>query len=489
MNRIKKLPFVLVLVMLLSSCDSQVSKEDTQNIASAETNDSAITESIESETLPEESISPNLPEMDFEGHNFCVLAREVSGWPELLANHIDIYAEGENGETINDAVFRRNIKVMDQYNFTIEQINKNVNDSSFQNALKGTVLAGDGAYDLMTIMPSYAVSILNEGYLYDLTDLEYIDLSAEWWNTYANECLTINDTLFYGFSDLIVMDENGTPAITFNKTIAENSQLGNLYDLVREGKWTLDAMKSLCEQVTSDTDGNGTITADDRLGFIKRADVPGSFYNGAGETIASFDKEKGQIVVNFENERSFAVTEKINELFKVCISGNCNEIFSDGRSLFNWEEVFFIIQLRANDLDFGVLPIPKYDEAQDRYYCHINNYGSCAVAIPSGVKDIDRVAIITEALTAESMNTLTPAYYDVVLNGKAVRDEESSEMLDIIFRDSIIDIGIFYDVGGFYSEKMLNMPDEWNPASAYAGFTKKMEIGIKRLNKSFGIEQ
>ena len=40
-----------------------------------------------------------------------------------------------------------------------------------------------------------------------------------------------------------------------------------------------------------------------------------------------------------------------------------------------------------------------------------------------------------------------PAYYDVALTGKHIRDEDSAEMLDIILDGRVFDLGYIYNVG------------------------------------------
>ena len=44
-----------------------------------------------------------------------------------------------------------------------------------------------------------------------------------------------------------------------------------------------------------------------------------------------------------------------------------------------------------------------------------------------------------------SSDTLVPAYYEKLLGGKFARDDDSVEMLDIIFDSLVFDIGFCYD--------------------------------------------
>ena len=98
------------------------------------------------------------------------------------------------------------------------------------------------------------------------------------------------------------------------------------------------------------------------------------------------------------------------------------------------------------------------------------------------MQDLERTGIITEALCAESLYTLTPAYYDITLKTKAARDEESSAMLDIIFANRVFEMGNFWAWGGIF-----DIPG----AQSYAGKTdivsaveKKVPAAEKAMQKT-----
>jgi len=77
-------------------------------------------------------------------------------------------------------------------------------------------------------------------------------------------------------------------------------------------------------------------------------------------------------------------------------------------------------------------------------------YGSNCISIPITASDVDRTATIIEALSCESMHTLTPACYDVTLKGKVLRDEESTVMLDDILANPVFELAYMWNWGGVY---------------------------------------
>jgi len=107
-------------------------------------------------------------------------------------------------------------------------------------------------------------------------------------------------------------------------------------------------------------------------------------------------------------------------------------------------------KFRGMEANFGIVPLPKFDEAQTQYYSVVNPYTGVLLGVPKSVQDLERTSIILEAMAAESRYTLQPAYYDVVLQRKYTRDDESQEMLDIIFGNRIYDIGAVYSFGNVF---------------------------------------
>lgn len=66
------------------------------------------------------------------------------------------------------------------------------------------------------------------------------------------------------------------------------------------------------------------------------------------------------------------------------------------------------------------------------------------MAVPQIVQEKEKVGAIIEALSYELYKTVRPAYYDVALKSKFARDNESEEMLDIIFNGTIYDFDYVY---------------------------------------------
>ena len=112
-----------------------------------------------------------------------------------------------------------------------------------------------------------------------------------------------------------------------------------------------------------------------------------------------------------------------------------HEHFKEGKYLFMRLVLEGIEALRDMEVDFGILPYPKYDEDQSRYYTTILRRYTVS-AVPITASSADNSAQILEALSSEGSRTIIPKYYEIALKGKYVRDESSTQVLDLV-KDSL----------------------------------------------------
>jgi hypothetical protein len=127
--------------------------------------------------------------------------------------------------------------------------------------------------------------------------------------------------------------------------------------------------------------------------------------------------------------------------------------FMRNEALFYWAEIRSIELLRGMDSDFGILPVPKYDESQSGY-CHtVNPWVAMLMAVPIRTDDnLEKIGAVTNAYAKLGSDMLIPTYYDVTLQRKISRDDESEISIDIILGNMRYDQGYMYNwgnIGGF----------------------------------------
>lgn len=495
MKSIKSILLFLIIFIILTVC-AACAKNDADAYetigANSNTDDGADTSQENENLIREREIFPDyLPEADYEGYEFNVLVRYDTSVHYAPWEARDIYSETENGEPINDAVCRRNRYVEEKYNCVI----KETKNTDYNNILKRTVNAGEDTYDIFYANLNDITGVAASGYFYNLNSLPNIDLSKPWWDQNAKKSLSISNILFFCPSNLIIMHNDCTSAIVFNKKLIQDFNMKDPYKLVKDKVWTIDKLISMSKDISYDMNGDGIMDENDMYGYACYRDSSLSLMHGAGGRIAGKNPDDLP-VLTLNSEISFNALEKAFDLMYAPSAFNVHKelegkydaiyqltekMFIGNRSLFYWILLHDIEQFRDMDSDFGIIPIPKYSENQENYGCTVNQYHGHAVSVLSTVQNIDRTTVILEALTAKSRYTLLPAYYDISMQRKFTRDDESADMLDIIFDSQVYDIGAIYNFGGYSWDIIwMTMSQNRNIISLYE---KKEKTALNDIDK------
>jgi len=514
MQRIKRIISLMLIAAMIAgiliSCGSNTEKNPVSNVDNNATDaDNQGDEQTDDEAKKtEQRIDPELPDSDFGGYTFTFLTHLYEGADWTGPNPLEIVAEMaddkevQNGEPINDAVYMRNIKIKEKYNFNIKMV-PNSNEGS---AIKKAVSAGDALYDAVVMFNNNVPGIVTGDLLTNVENLPYIDLSKPWWDPAVN-AMSIDHKQFLLGGDLLILDNEATNVLLFNKDLMGKLGIDLPYNLVKDGKWTFDVMNNMIKDTAFDLNGDGVMTAyEDRWGFATYNDTFHALLVSGGGALAVKDADDIPYI-DFASEKNLAVLDKVmNLLYNPeyvlnaqappkgggggdLSKGDIIHIrgFEENRILFMWTRMRFVEFFRGMESNFGIIPLPKYDEAQANYYSVVNPYTGVLLGIPKSAAELDRVSIILEALSAESRYTLQPAYYDVVLTRKYMRDEESEEMLDIIFNSRVYDIGSVYSFGGVFLDFIsLSSKMDRNIASYH---DKKIGAMEKNIDKIVGIFQ
>lgn len=428
----------LVLLMaggtLLSCGDS--SEQDSQQTNSSVTETETAKETVETEP-PRTQHGLNLEALDFGEDTLDMLACTWAGYNYYF------FASEETGDAMNDAIYRRARTVEDALNIKIVTHMDGFYINEVFNELKTTVLAADDAYDMVFNHCITGISASSsEGYLYNLDEMPHINMQAEWWNREQMDVLRLGENTYFAVNDMMI------PApyvMFFNRDIINNYDMENPYDLVRSGKWTLDVCTEMMREVTLDVNGDGTMDVQDSYGLA--CGDPSefiSFMTGADQYMTGRDAD-GRVTLALNTDKMVSLMSLFAELAKdkIIYSPNATEriSFNSGRLLFQTGSVVAAEQMRDYTINFGFLPFPKYDEAQENYLSL--DWGGL-MSVPATIGNPDMVGAAMELLAWESANEVIPTYYDKVLDGKLARDQDTEAMLDLLF-DTIT-----YEVGGNY---------------------------------------
>ena len=425
----KQIITTILCSLLLVSCGSG---------STAQKDESSPPDSEESTTVA----APAVPVRDFGGKTFTFLTRyNTDGWDW---NVEDIMSDGENGEPVNDAVYRRNSAIEDRYNCKIAEVRTGT--ASGDGGLKKSVAANDGAYDTAVMSARDLFALGLEGLLIDLKTLPDIDLTQSYWNPELCDQLSLGGKLWYAMGDLSASDNRSVRCLYFNKDLIEKYSLGDPYSLVKSGDWTVDKFLEMVQTGLVDLNGDGKYTDEDQWGLFVQPSIGSNLFYASGKKFVSKDSND-LLVSELGTGNALDVMSSIAEkVTKAKDSMNISyeyqtmiPLFAEGHSLFYSEVSLFIERFRQYDFEVGMLPMPKFDSEQENYCQYTDGFCLNLAAIPIDCQTVNDTALLIEAMSAESVDTLTKAYYDICLTGKSIRDEESAEMLDIIFGNYVID--------------------------------------------------
>jgi len=486
MNKPKK-AYVRIFAALLLVCIAAqfaTSCADTSTGKAASETSASVTGDGSEST---DRLYPDVPVDDFDGYIFRALYWYVSGWDWRRSK--DIVAEEGSGDVIQDAVYKRNLTISEKYNIKFEL--DEVDEGSLNNRLRQNIMAGDDVYTIVCQKQTSVADLITHGDLLNIFSIPYVDLDKPWWDKNSINDYSIAGRLYLVASDITINDKDGTAAMAFNKQAAIDHNLPNLYDMVRAGTWTVENFYNTYKDVASDLNGDGKMDENDFWGVIGGRDVLTSFFSGAGARIVDKDDNDTPYISVMSDrnaailERLYYLTTETNVFYHHHITGigdaEFQDLFENGHGLYHWIRFDSISDMRASETDFGVLPIPKWEETQDRYYSIVSIYISSLTSVPISTQDVERTGILLEALAAESKYTLIPAYYEVALKTKYARDDESAEMLDIIINNRIYDLGEMLNPGGLRDFVLnLSMQKTFTFTSNY----KKLEkASVKALDK------
>ena len=161
------------------------------------------------------------------------------------------------------------------------------------------------------------------------------------------------------------------------------------------------------------------------------------------------------------------------------------KLFKAGRAYF-CDITFQKIELFLRDMedDYGVLPLPKFDEKQKTYVTNVSGAGTMVV-MPKSAKELDIIGPVTDAMAAASFDMITPSLYDVIASTKNVRDEQSSQMVQMIIRNRVYDpVRMYYIDGNNFADDLLARKSD-TVASYFASVQSRAENQLQKLIDSF----
>ena len=451
MNKTRLLAGILAALMLLptlAACGTTSEEPVGTSGGTVGTNETeAVTELTDS--LPDD--------LYYNGDEVTIISRYREGWTSG-----EIAVPELKGEDVNDAVYERNKAAEERLGVKIVSIEENTSDQSVVvNKVATAVKAGTHEYDILAAACYLAVNESLNGTFTDLRKTEYLDFDKPWWSQGFNEVVEYHGAQFAVTGSMLLSMYRFAFVTVFNKDIFTDANQTFLYEYVENGTWTLDKQIELVPLFHQDN-GNGTQDAEgDIYGLISNDYISVDPYWSSCMVDILKKNEDGDYELVFDSGKLHDVAEKTLHLYYNTDGAmydikpksydseqdDIRAMFADGLGAMATLRIMELENgsIRNMEQNFGVVPMPKYDENQKQYRTLLHDQFT-VICIPTTVTGdrLDEMSAVLEALSSMSYKTVKPAYYETTLRTKIAQDPQSADMMDIVIDNIYIDAGIIY---------------------------------------------
>ena len=448
---------VLMCAAMIAACANGSVTDGTTASSAAPSPDASDSITDRPANVDEEGyLLDSLPELDFGDTDVWMLYDTKFSMPEY-------FVESESGETVNDAIYQRNMKVEERLKVKLKfkgELGNDKNQEVFVGTAMNDVKSGDNLYSLYGAYSRTIPLLSMQGGLQNLLETEYFDVEKPWWpDALTNEC-TINGKLFFATGDISTNTLWMMCAIFYNKGMWESHSFGyTLEEQVANNTWTLDKFIEIVQDFYAD-DGNGIVDMSDTFGISGYDACYDAFLNYSG-VISIVKDGNGRLALadDYLGEKTETLVSKLGDLCKhssvhhSSTSKDERDLFLSGHSLFIIDGTYIISDKTSGgsaiDFEYGLIPGPKFDADQEKFVTNMR-YPFNMYAINSGCDNPELAAAVLEAQASAAYRGVTPAIFEVTMKSRYAADNEVSKMYDIL-RD-----GICFDVGRIYNYSISN---------------------------------
>jgi hypothetical protein len=377
-------------------------------------------------------------------------------------DEFDMLEEEAAADTVKTAIFERNNLLKAKLGLTDIIWNEQKGSTNYQNEflkyVETVAQNGDVEIDIIATYSRTAGLLSQKGFYLPVNFYtNYIDLTHSWYPEALIDEVNIGGNRYFVSGDISTNLLFLTYGFIFNKDLLKDLGVDHnyLYDLVDEGKWTLEEMYKLVESYYQDIDQSGSKTENDGYGLRSYKYHLDAFYVGAGLKYAEIDNNttdpKKLVVVSadYGSKKSIDLNDRLGQLFTSDHAYNAEPKTTFATRQNDIAEVTRIRDIReffkdgVEECEYGVLPLPKYDEKQEEYKCVAGNPFTLW-GIYSGNYDLQReesAAGFIEWAGYYGMINTTEAIFEYLFKGRYADQPDDANSFDVIRRTTSFDIG------------------------------------------------
>ena len=381
----------------------------------------------------------------------------VYHWKTSLgAEEFNMYEDAIYGSIVNEAIYRKNLYTEMNLGIDIEfyeQKGSYTQIENFVNKLEGYIEDPMLPVDIIAGQTRTMPAVMIEGYLADLNGYsDIVDLDKAWWPVNCKSSHELGGKLYFVSGDISPNFTRMMTCIYFNKNMLKEygHDYNALLESVRSYEWTLDDLMAMTKDTYRDLDTVSGPSGGDRFGITTTYYHTDALYAGLGYKFMERSARDGEVFKISYDYLSDNMTSYVTEMSEWAASNDLlvsdseslyTNAFINGNALMTLNRFAFGSTLSDADFEYAVLPTPLKDENQSDYYTTLGNaytsYGICAAS-----SDALRAAETMQLLGYYGYTFTTPA---VILDSFKSAGEGTDEMVEIIQKSVIFDLGRMYD--------------------------------------------
>ena len=300
----------------------------------------------------------------------------------------EVSVERYVGETVNDAVYKRNKMVEDRLNITINNIivgEAGANQYAVIQKVGEHFRAGSHEYDIMVAPVYCTIMYTGNGYLHNLKKAEALDLTKPYWHQGFNAAASVGDGNQFCATGAVSLRFYRAIYVTLinDRVLQDGSKDLDLFKVVNDGDWTLEYQRVLASKYYDDIGVQGKDKGD---GFgLLTTDYNGvdGYWSSCGITICE-KTDDNYFRYSLNKERLSNVVDVLINMFTAeytwCEphdgaheSGNGEwpaiyEKFAEGSTLMATIKLEGVEDSHVQKMkdEYSILPIPKYEKDQEK---------------------------------------------------------------------------------------------------------------------------
>lgn len=408
------------------------------------------------DTTPSAIKDSGLPKRDYSDETYVIrYATKTTFVPDTVG----ISRAEANKDIVSKAGYDRDRAFENLVGAEISYIQSNTNPNADSGndseiiAIRSMHMMGDLAdIDLLMVGARTAGTMIAESLFTDLNQYDnYIKPGAYYYSKGFNDAISLGNKQFAAVGYYTTVNVGWTRAVCVNNTLLSDvfsgeDKISELYDLVFDHKWTVEALLECGENYATGNVDNDIST--DKYTWVIGKNPCSAIYYGIGGTTIEKD-EQGLPTVTANDSKNIDLLTYLRGVFAdsavyVAPNDTESEVFNNKNSLFILGPMRMPAGLQDSiGVEGRVLPLPLRQEG-DEYISTLDAWCANVAGIPALVEDADMAAYCYEAYMALSYDYVYPEFFEKLFKLQYVNSPVEAQIFDVIANTATIGIVDMY---------------------------------------------